>query len=101
MVAEELSFSKAAAKLHMSPPPLSQQIKSLEEEMGVTLFTRNRREVRLTEAGRVFLRESRILLDQFRSAVNAAVHASHANVGSLRLAVAQGSLDMGIVHVRP
>lgn len=140
IVAEELNFSKAAAKLHMSQPPLSQQIKSLEEEMGVALLFRNRREVRLTEAGTAFLRECRILLDQVGKAVNAAVHASQANVGTLRvgvatsglfsvmpaflslvrsdfpnvevlvsdmqsddqvLAVAQGSLDMGIAHVRP
>ena len=51
--------------------------------MGVALFARNRREVRLTEAGTVFLHECRVLLDQFRSAVNAAVHASQANVGSV------------------
>ncbi|SEB07959.1 LysR substrate-binding domain-containing protein [Variovorax sp. YR216] len=139
-VAEELSFSKAATKLHMSQPPLSQQIKALEEEMGVSLFFRNRREVRLTDAGKVFLRESRSLLDQFRIAVNAAIQAKEANVGTVRigvvtsalfrvmptfltlirnefpsidvrvsdlqsdeqvLAVGQGSLDIGIVHVRP
>lgn len=91
-VAEELNFSKAAARLHMSQPPLSQQIKALEQEMGVELFRRNRREVRLTEAGVVFLRESRNLLDQFRTAVNVAVHAGRANVGTLRVGVATSGL---------
>ncbi|WP_288251557.1 LysR substrate-binding domain-containing protein [uncultured Hydrogenophaga sp.] len=92
MVAEELSFSKAAARLHMSQPPLSQQIKALEEEMGVELFARNRREVKLTESGHVFLRESRVLLDQFRTAVNMAINASRENVGTLRLGVATSGL---------
>ena len=92
MVAEELSFSRAAARLHMSQPPLSQQIKALEEEMGVVLFLRNRREVRLTEAGQVFLRESRVLLDQFHTAVNVAINASRENVGTLRLGVATSGL---------
>lgn len=92
MVAEELSFSKAAARLHMSQPPLSQQIKALEAEMGIELFARNRREVRLTEAGQVFLRESQVLLDQFRTAVNVAINASRENVGTLRLGVATSGL---------
>ncbi|MGQ7935309.1 MULTISPECIES: LysR substrate-binding domain-containing protein [Paraburkholderia] len=91
-VAEELSFSKAATRLHMSQPPLSQQIKALEEEMGVELFLRNSREVRLTHAGTVFLRESRILLEQFLTAVNSAVHASESNAGTLRVGVATSAL---------
>ncbi|MDM0026671.1 LysR substrate-binding domain-containing protein [Variovorax saccharolyticus] len=92
MVAEELSFSRAAARLHISQPPLSQQIKALEEEMGVTLLVRDRRSVRLSDAGVVFLRESRLLLDQFRSAVNSAVRASQTNAGSIRLGVATSGL---------
>jgi len=139
-VAEELSFSRAAERLHMSQPPLSQHIKTLEDEMGVQLFTRTRREVKLTDAGRVFLQESRLLLGQLRTAINATVKAAHSDAGVLRLgvataalfgimhrfmalmradfpdvevlvhdmqsqdqvaAVSQGTLDMGIVHVRP
>lgn len=139
-VAEELSFSRAAERLHMSQPPLSQHIKSLEEEMGVTLLARTRREVRLTDAGAVFLHESRVLLGQLRVAINATVRTAQSDAGVLRLgvatsalfgvmprfmdlmrttfphvdvsvsdmqskdqviAVAQGTLDIGIVHVQP
>lgn len=92
MVAEELSFSRAAERLHMSQPPLSQHIKLLEEELGVVLLNRTRREVKLTDAGAVFLRESRLLLGQMRTAVSATVRAAQSDVGTLRLGVATSAL---------
>lgn len=92
MVAEELSFSRAAEKLNMSQPPLSQHIKLLEEELGVVLLNRTRREVKLTDAGAVFLRESRLLLGQMRTAVGAAVRAGQSDAGVLRLGVATSAL---------
>ncbi len=61
-LAEELSFIKAAEKLFISQPPLSRQIKELEEELGVRLFNRNNKRVELTDAGKYFEREVRQLL---------------------------------------
>lgn len=97
MVAEELSFSRAAERLNMSQPPLSQHIKLLEEELGVTLLNRTRREVKLTDAGAAFLRESRLLLGQMRTAVSAATRAAQSEAGVLRLGVATSAL----FHVLP
>ena len=53
-VAEEKSFNKAAERLFISQPPLSRQIKQLEEEIGVTLIDRDNRPLKLTEAGEFF-----------------------------------------------
>jgi DNA-binding transcriptional LysR family regulator len=63
-VADEQSFSAAAKKLHMAQPPLSQQIKHLEEELGVQLFERQNRPVRLTPAGAFLASHGRSLIDK-------------------------------------
>lgn len=74
VVAQELNFTRAAEKLRMSQPPLSNQIKNLEEELGVQLFIRGRRQLQLTDAGSLLLRRSTQLLhlaDQTRNEISA------------------------------
>jgi DNA-binding transcriptional LysR family regulator len=86
-VAEELSFRKAAERLHLAQPPLSSQIKNLEEELGVKLFERSTRTVRLTTAGRVFLEETRLVLAAAGQAELRVRKAEHGLVGTLRIGV--------------
>jgi DNA-binding transcriptional LysR family regulator len=71
-VADELSFTKAAAKLHVAQPALSRQVRQLEEELGTQLFDRNRRAVTLTTAGSAFLAEARSLLERAAQAMETA-----------------------------
>lgn len=92
-VAEELNFSRAALRLHMSQPPLSHQIKALEDELGVVLLERNRREVKLTPAGRTFLADSRALLDQAQVATRRARQSGIGQAGSLRVGMAPSAID--------
>lgn len=92
-VAEELSFSAAARRLHLSQPPLSVQIKAIEEELDVTLFERTKRRVTLTESGRIFLVEARATLDQLERAKGLVRLAKQGEVGTLRLAFT-GSVPM-------
>ncbi len=68
-VAEELNFTKAAEKLFISQPPLSRQIKELEDEVGAKLFTRNNKRVNLTDAGIYFQKETEQLLVRLESVV--------------------------------
>jgi len=84
-VAEELNFSRAAERLHMAQPPLSAAIRQLERELGVELFTRTSREVKLTDAGRAFLDGARRTLDESDRAVEDAKRAAAGEVGRLRI----------------
>jgi DNA-binding transcriptional LysR family regulator len=85
-VAEELHFGRAAAKLHISQPPLSQQIRRLEKELQAPLFHRTKRHVELTNAGRVFLGDARALVAQAEQAAGNARRASRGEIGQLLLA---------------
>jgi DNA-binding transcriptional LysR family regulator len=99
-VAERLSFVRAAGQLHISQPALTGQIQKLEEELGVQLFTRNRRTVKLTEAGEVFVEEARACLARARQAADRAQKAARGEVGRLRIGfVSSAALEIvpGIV----
>lgn len=89
-VAEYLNFSKAAVQLHIAQPPLSRQIRQLEEDLGVELFVRNKRHVELTKAGHVFLTEARKLVVQAGHATEAARHAQKGESGLVKVGIASG-----------
>lgn len=84
-LAEELNFTRAAARLGIGQPPLSQQIRDLEKEIGYPLFLRRPHGAELTEAGRAFLAEARLILDQAERAKEAARRAGGGHVGALRV----------------
>jgi len=92
-VAEELNFSKAAQRLYIAQPPLSRQIRQLEEEIGVALLIRDRRHVILTEAGRVFLHEARALLGQASSLIEATQRVARGGRAVVRIGIAGGLGD--------
>lgn len=82
-VAEELNFTRAAERLHIAQPPLSQQISDLEVELGVKLLERSKRPLQLTNAGQEFLKEARLILSQVEQATRLAQLASRGEVGRL------------------
>ncbi|QGZ41605.1 DNA-binding transcriptional LysR family regulator [Pseudoduganella flava] len=84
-VAEELSFTRAAERLHIGQPPLSQQIQALELDMGARLFERTKRSVRLTEAGKLFLVDARRVLALAEQAKETARRAQLGEAGELRV----------------
>lgn len=86
VLAEELHFGRAAARLHMTQPPLSQAIRQLEERLGVPLFVRNPRHVALSPAGAALWPEVQRLLQQVDALPAKARAAAQGQAGSLRLA---------------
>lgn len=87
LIAEHLSFSRAAEQVHLSQPALSYSLRKLEEALGLSLFARNTRSVELTEAGVRFLDQARRLLRDMDNAVHDAHEQLHLQNGSLRIAV--------------
>jgi DNA-binding transcriptional LysR family regulator len=84
-LAEELHFTRAARRLGISQPPLSQQIRQMEEELATPLFDRARKRVALTEAGRMLLVEARATLAQAARAEMVARRAGRGEIGELRV----------------
>lgn len=91
-VAEELHFGRAAERVGIAQPPLSQQIKALEEEIGVQLLSRTKRRVELTAGGRVFLSEAGKILAQTDLAVRAAQRAARGEMGELKVGFVSGAV---------
>ncbi|GAC68678.1 LysR family transcriptional regulator [Gordonia soli] len=85
MLAEELHFGRAAARLHLSQPSLSAQIQKLERSLGVTLVNRTSHEVALTSSGVEFAKQARMVLAQMDKAVDVAKSAAAGQVGSLAI----------------
>jgi DNA-binding transcriptional LysR family regulator len=84
-VAEELHFGRAAARLHLSQPPLSVHVKRLEDDLGVRLLERTRRRVALTAAGAEFLERARRLLDDSARAVEEVQRIARGEAGRLTI----------------
>jgi DNA-binding transcriptional LysR family regulator len=86
-VAEEKSFSRAAERLHISQPPLSQQIMKLEAELGVKLFARTTRTFELTVAGKALMNEASELLAKMRMTIDTIRQIDRGEVGRLRVGI--------------
>src|SRR5690606_31185878 len=96
-VAEELSFTRAAARLRTAQPSLSQQIRHLENELGVTLLDRNRHRVAVTNAGRVFLQQAKDILARVEHASRLARQAAEGLAGELSV----GTFPSADVRILP
>jgi DNA-binding transcriptional LysR family regulator len=96
VLAEELHFGRAAERLCISQPPLSKHIQQMESRLGVKLFERNQRNVRLTPSGIVLVEEARRLLAQAELAVQTVQRAQNADVGRVRIGFVAAAIFMDI-----
>lgn len=84
-IAQELHFGKAAARLHLTQPALSQQLKRLERELGVELVARSSRTVHLTSAGHAFRADARRIMEEMTKAANTARDVAAGRVGRINI----------------
>lgn len=91
-VADEASFTRAAERLGIAQPPLSQQIRALEGNLGFRLFERGPGGVKLTPAGEAFVKQARVVLHQADEAISRARAASAGRVGKLALGLSGASM---------
>ncbi|MBE7197703.1 MAG: LysR family transcriptional regulator [Parafilimonas terrae] len=96
-LAEELHFSRAAARLHIVQPALSAQIRSMEGMLGVALFVRGRHKVALTEPGRLLLAEARATLAQAQHSIDVARRAGRGEAGHLRIGYTGAAAYSGLM----
>jgi len=97
-VAEELSFTRAARRLHLAQPPLSRHIRALEEKIGGQLFDRSGRSVVITDAGRTFYKETRHILPQLLRAAEMARRSALGETARLNLGFVSAVLDAGFIE---
>lgn len=98
-VAEERHFGRAAERLHMAQPPLSQQIRKLEHQLGVELIDRSRRPIELTDAGNALFEEAALCLVHGQRAFAAARRAATGKLGHLRIGALQAAVDGVLSYV--
>lgn len=92
VVAEELSISRAAQRLHMSQPPLSQQIQQLEDRLGVVLLLRKKRGIELTAAGAAMASEARHVIARLEQAVDSVQQIGRGELGQIRIGVISSAM---------
>lgn len=98
-VAEELNFSRAAGRIYLSQPALSQQIRKLEAELGVALFLRDKHRIELTEAGYVFLEGARRILIQVEQSTRSAREAGGLENSHLRVGFPEYANHTPVAHI--
>jgi len=96
-VAEERTFTRAAKRLGIQQPPLSQQVRALERELGFALFLRVPKGVELTRGGQVFLDEARAIIERVGVATSRAARSAQGEDGILRLGVTTSAAAHGVV----
>ena len=99
-VSEELHFGRAARRLHISQPPLSQQIRQLEDELGVRLFYRTKHRVEISDAGRVFAGEAHLVLQQAALAAKLAREADRQELNRLTVACSPANGNLVLKSIR-
>ena len=98
-VANEMSFSRAAEKLHIAQPPLSRQIRQLEDELGAELFDRKARPLKLTRAGQFFQGQAQLTLDRLAEARNATVRIAHGKRSWFGIGFVPSTLYGALPHI--